>query len=199
MNIGDWLVIPNTKPFQITELNSKTVNCEGKFFYPVSEFHKNFVKGVIDEINQIGELTCWYHRETKKAKMINQEHSEDKIQHDCFTWFHNSYPQYRGLLFAIPNGGFRNAREANKLKATGVVPGIPDLQLIWGKMPYFFEVKTANGRISPKQKEIHQQFEKHDLKVFIIRSLDQFKELITEIIKPMDYATFCQTKMDIEY
>ena len=36
-----------------------------------------------------------------------------------------------GLVFAIPNGGHRSVRAGADLKATGLVPGVPDLCLVW--------------------------------------------------------------------
>ena len=33
------------------------------------------------------------------------------------------------LLYAVPNGGYRNAREAARFKAEGVRSGVPDLCL----------------------------------------------------------------------
>ena len=41
---------------------------------------------------------------------------------------YNKYPQLK-WLYHIPNGGYRNKREASNLKAMGVKPGVPDLHL----------------------------------------------------------------------
>mgnify|MGYP000046985433 FL=1 len=53
--------------------------------------------------------------------------SENALQQKCYFWFHNTYPEYRGLLFAVPNGGKRTKREAKTLKLTGVVSGVSDM------------------------------------------------------------------------
>lgn len=53
--------------------------------------------------------------------------SEDRIQAECVEWFWNTFPEYRRLLFHIPNGGKRTKIEAGRFKAMGVLPGIPDL------------------------------------------------------------------------
>jgi hypothetical protein len=65
------------------------------------------------------------------------------------------------IIFAIPNGGFRNAREASKLKRTGVRPGVFDLFLPIGNLPspsqpggyygLFIEMKAGKGKESPAQ------------------------------------------------
>ena len=41
-----------------------------------------------------------------KAKNTPHSWSEDRFQQECFVWFWNAYPQYRGLLFSVPNGMF---------------------------------------------------------------------------------------------
>jgi hypothetical protein len=47
------------------------------------------------------------------------------------------------LIFAIPNGGKRNISTAKKLKAEGVVPGVPDLFIpAWG---IWIEMKRQKG------------------------------------------------------
>ena len=46
---------------------------------------------------------------------------EHSLQVCCVHWFRLQYPQYATLLFAVPNGGARNAITAGKLKAEGVV------------------------------------------------------------------------------
>jgi hypothetical protein len=61
-------------------------------------------------------------------KRNNEEH---KIQVAFFDWADNMvrcgrYPCLEKLLFAIPNGGARDARTGAILKAEGVKPGIVD-------------------------------------------------------------------------
>lgn len=101
--------------------------------------------------------------------------SEKQLQAKCFQWFWNTYPKYRGLLFHIPNGGFRNEIEANQLKAQGVVSGIPDLCFLWDGNAYFFELKAEKGHLSESQINIHEQFAKQGFYVQIIRDFESFK------------------------
>ena len=58
--------------------------------------------------------------------------------------------------FHIANGGFRNAREAARLKRAGVCAGVPDLFLpvpSGGRHGLFIEMKRVKGGIvSPNQK-----------------------------------------------
>jgi hypothetical protein len=80
------------------------------------------------------------------------EHDEQK---DFIRWFRRTYPGV--LIYAIPNGGKRSKGSAMKLKAEGVVAGIPDLSIPeWG--PLWIEMKRQkSGSVSKVQKEIHQQ------------------------------------------
>ena len=107
--------------------------------------------------------------------------SEDRIQSDSFLWFHNNYPALRGLLFHVPNGGSRDAREGNKFKAMGVTPGVPDLLLIKpggnGQMAGI-EFKTETGALSPIQRILHGKWSDYGVTVHVVRSVDAFKEII---------------------
>lgn len=61
------------------------------------------------------------------------------------------------MLFAIPNGGSRNAIEAKHLKAQGVKAGVPDICLPVARGKYhglYIELKRkSGGRVSPFQEE----------------------------------------------
>lgn len=59
-------------------------------------------------------------------------------------------------LFAIPNGGGRNAATAGRLKAEGVLAGVPDLFLPVARGGYhglWIEMKKEGGRASKSQED----------------------------------------------
>lgn len=121
---------------------------------------------------------------------------EHNLQVACVRWFNLQYPQYRGLLFACPNGGARNLVTAAKLKAEGVVAGVADLLLL---VPMFvkakdemwyntihalcIEMKTAKGRQSPEQKEWQKKVEDAGYRYVIVRSVEQFMNEINDYLK----------------
>lgn len=74
------------------------------------------------------------------------EHAE---QVGFVQWFRAQFP--RVLIFAIPNGEKRAISVAKRLKAEGVVAGVPDLYVPeWG---LWIEMKRkTRGRLSPEQK-----------------------------------------------
>jgi len=60
------------------------------------------------------------------------------------------------LLFAIPNGGKRNIRVAQKLKAEGVIAGVSDYMLPVARQGFhglFLELKRIGGRATKEQKD----------------------------------------------
>lgn len=109
--------------------------------------------------------------------------SEDRIQQECYIWFWNTYPELRKLLFAVPNGGARNAREGKKFKDTGVVAGVSDLIFLHQGTAYLIEMKTPTGTQSKDQIDWEGRVKKQGFDYFIARSLEDFKEIITRIVE----------------
>ena len=64
-------------------------------------------------------------------------------QQGFITWFRGKYPGV--LIFAIPNGGYRNITTAKTLRKEGVVPGVPDLFVPAWKL--FIEMKKMKGGV----------------------------------------------------
>ena len=108
--------------------------------------------------------------------------SEDRIQQDCYMWFWNTYPELRGLLFAVPNGGKRSAQEARKFKLTGTVSGVADMLFMYKSATYCLELKTEIGYQSKNQLAWQLSVEKQGFKYFVIRDLKTFQQIINRII-----------------
>ncbi len=108
--------------------------------------------------------------------------SEDRIQQECYMWFWNTYPDLRGLLFAIPNGGKRSSQEARKFKLTGTDSGVSDMLFMYNSNTYCLELKTEVGYQSKNQKIWEDVIVKQGFPYFVIRSLEQFKGVIEKII-----------------
>lgn len=108
--------------------------------------------------------------------------SENRIQQECYMWFHNTYPQYRGLLFAVPNGGARSSTEGKLFKLTGVVAGVSDMLLMINCETFCFELKNEFGYQSDKQKAWQKKVEREGFKYYIIRDLEEFKNIVIPIM-----------------
>ena len=67
-------------------------------------------------------------------------------------WFRDKFPAV--LIFSIPNGGKRAVSTAKRLKAEGMVRGVPDLYVpewrLWIEMK-----RQKGGSLSQEQKDIH--------------------------------------------
>ena len=112
---------------------------------------------------------------------------EHRIQCECVRWFSLQYPRLHGRLFAVPNGGRRDATTAAKLKAEGVVAGVADLILLKSNRDYgalLIEMKTLKGR----QRDSQKQWENtvcadSEYKYVVCRSFDDFKREVDDYLK----------------
>lgn len=112
-------------------------------------------------------------------------HFESKLQQSCVSWFKIQYPKIAPLLFAVPNGGKRNAREASIMKSEGVTAGVADLILLLPNKKHnamCIEMKYGNGKQSPLQKQWAEIAQANGAKYTIIRSIEQFIQEVTEYI-----------------
>ena len=109
--------------------------------------------------------------------------SEERIQQECYRWFNNEFPELRGLLFHVPNGGARNGREAAKLKTMGVYPGVSDFLFLMNGTCFCIELKTETGSQSDSQIEWEETVKNQGFSYEVVKSLDEFQSVIWEIIK----------------
>ena len=115
-------------------------------------------------------------------------YDEHRLQCACVRWFRLQYPQLSRLLFAVPNGGVRDAVTGARLKAEGVVAGVADLILLTPSADgsahsLCLELKTTSGRQSDSQREFQAAAEAAGNSYVIIRSLDDF---IAEVNRHLD-------------
>ena len=116
----------------------------------------------------------------------NRHHSmpEGKIQAECYAWFWNTFPKYRKCYFAIPNENSRadsSAISGAIRKSMGVTKGVADTFMAVQKGGYggmFVEFKTQVGTQSPDQKQWQIIIENQGYVYRVVRSLEEFKELI---------------------
>lgn len=112
-------------------------------------------------------------------------HVESSIQKNCVTWFRLQYPQIGRLLFAVPNGGARNSREAAIMKGEGVTAGVADVILLFPSGGYgslCIEFKAPKGKQQPSQKEWQGLVEAYGNKYVICRSFDDFRQEIKQYL-----------------
>lgn len=107
------------------------------------------------------------------------------------------------LLYAIPNGGLRPARErtdkcgrrvrfsveAQKLRAEGVKSGVPDICLPVASGPFhglYIELKTRTGRPSETQRRWVAALSRQGYRAEICRGWGQARTVIEEYLGPAE-------------
>lgn len=111
--------------------------------------------------------------------------AESLLQSSCVEWFRFTFPQYKMLLFAIPNGGKRGLLTAIRLKREGVVSGVPDLMLSLARNEwhgFYIEMKVGKNKLTENQEKFFQHAKKNGYKCEVITSLDQFIREVTYYI-----------------
>jgi len=106
--------------------------------------------------------------------------SETDEQVGFVNWFRARFPGVR--IFAIPNGGHRAISTAKRLKAEGVLPGVPDLQVpawrLWIEMK-----REKGGKLSEDQVEMIGYLEGIGNKVIVGKGAQDASRQVIEWIK----------------
>lgn len=133
------------------------------------------------------KLAKFQDRTCNPEKKRKCEHPESELQKSCVRWFRLQYPFPRYLIFAIPNGGYRNRLEAKIMVGEGMQAGCPDLQIPVPNAHYhglFIEMKNGKkGVVSEHQKEIMAYLTKQGYKCAVCRDFDSFKATVDEYMK----------------
>lgn len=98
------------------------------------------------------------------------------------TW--NTLPEgVRPVIFHIPMGGSRDAREGANLKTQGALAGVPDLCIVLpGSRIIWIEMKAEDGSLSKVQIDLHASFSLLGQTVIVAYSvfdaLDKLREVL---------------------
>ena len=104
------------------------------------------------------------------------------MQAECVKWLIIRYPN-KIIFHHSPNEAKRSEVMGARLKAMGMRPGWPDMEILLpGGKVVFFEFKTKTGRQSTSQKEIQLLLEAIGHQYFIIRSVEDFIRVVEPII-----------------
>jgi VRR-NUC domain len=107
--------------------------------------------------------------------------SEHDIQVACINWFRYQYP--KDLIYAIPNGGKRNKIVAAKLKAEGVLAGVPDLHIPIAKKGFhglYIEMKAGKNKASDSQIEVMGKLKNEGHLCAVCWNLNQFMAVVND-------------------
>lgn len=112
-------------------------------------------------------------------KRVVRGHQEDDLQVTCVTWFRLQYP--KAMIFAIPNGGRRSPREAQRLKNQGVLAGVPDLFVPVPSRGYhglFIELKVGANKPTRAQAMVIGSLMANEYAAQIARTIDEFQQVV---------------------
>src|SRR5512139_1200800 len=76
------------------------------------------------------------------------------------------------VFWHTPNDAKRTPGNANRLKAMGMVPGVPDLILCRNGETFFLEIKSAKGRLSDNQEHFHARLAATGFNVAVQHSVE---------------------------
>ena len=104
---------------------------------------------------------------------------ESKLQQACVKWFRLQYPN--DCIFAVPNGGSRNAFEAVRLKAEGVLSGVSDIIIIKQNKVVFIEMKFGKGKQTESQLEFEAKVKSKGFEYYLVNSFELFREIVVSL------------------
>lgn len=107
--------------------------------------------------------------------------SEHQIQAQIVAYFNLHYPNHRKCLFHVNNKA-KDSLEGARFKTLGVVAGVSDLILLAPNgITYLIELKDDKGKQSDHQKAFQQQAESLGHIYVVIRSLQEFIDLVSTL------------------
>lgn len=101
---------------------------------------------------------------------------------------------WRYLQWALPadacayhpaNGGKRHPKAAARMAGLGVVPGVPDLAIVWRGQAIYIELKAGRGVLSDAQREMQRLLVYCGAQVITCRSLTCVEESLRELGIPL--------------
>lgn len=113
------------------------------------------------------------------------EHVEQVHLFQWAAWQSGKYPEL-DLMYAIPNGGYRNKKTAVELKAEGVKSGVSDIFLPvsrCGKHGLYIEMKrTEGGKLSKSQEKFIADVKDQGYAAIVCFGFEEAKEIILQYL-----------------
>lgn len=119
-----------------------------------------------------------------KPEDFTKSGTEHGHQTALFCWLATQIVQYPEAkwIYAIPNGGKRDAITASLLKAEGVKSGVSDICLPFARQGYhgfYIEMKKPKGKESAEQKEFGAFLKTENYLYTMCDSWDKARDAIT--------------------
>lgn len=111
--------------------------------------------------------------------------SEHQIQSAFVRWFRIQYPKLLFVGYSTPNGGLRTKSYGGKLKAEGMVSGVPDFHLAIPNDKYaslYLEFKSEKGRLSTEQRLVIEELMFYRNRVEVVRTTEEARTIIKDYL-----------------
>jgi len=109
-------------------------------------------------------------RRRKPAK-----HPEFDLQSGCVYWFRKNYRN--SLIWSTPNEAA--ATRAAHFRKLGMLAGVSDTVIVMPNRVLFVEFKSEDGCQSREQKAFERKIRRLGFEYHVVRSEEQFKDIIT--------------------
>ena len=112
------------------------------------------------------------------------EKTENRIMFEVYSWFHNHFPEYRGL-YCLNYNNPKNEIQGAVLNGLGLQKGRPDVSIYIPNKSFhalLIEYKTPKGKARDEQLKNHEKLTKFGYKVEIINDVEKGKELILKYL-----------------
>jgi hypothetical protein len=120
--------------------------------------------------------------------MKKYNNPEFQLHQNCVQYLKLKY-ENRGLCFShhSPNETIsiidkKVMFQQNKFTLMGRKLGFPDLMILCKGKILFIEFKSLSGKLSENQKEVINSLEKQGFKTYIIRTFEEFKQILDKFL-----------------
>lgn len=111
------------------------------------------------------------------AEARQRKHLEDDLQEAVCTFLKWALPE-DATYWAVPNGGLRHTREAQRMTRLGVRAGIPDLHIAFRGKLHCIELKAPRGTLSEVQVQTVEKLLKCGVPTIVCRSVEAVEQAL---------------------
>lgn len=106
---------------------------------------------------------------------VTGELTERKIHRSVIEWM-KQVRTADWFFFHVPNEGLRSPKTGKFFKLLGMVPGIPDLVIVFDAQAFFIELKKEGGKVTETQDDCHERLKRAGARVAVCRSIEDVRE-----------------------
>jgi hypothetical protein len=126
--------------------------------------------------------TRWLEPDAKPAAL--RRHDEETLHRAVWRYLQWALPA-DACAYHPANGGKRHPKAAARMAGLGVVPGVPDLAIVWQGRAIYIELKAGKGTLSDAQRGMHRKLVYCGAEVITCRSLECVETSLRELGVPL--------------